>query len=70
MEVTRLLFGHPQQRTIRSATPRSSMPGLPDGDYVRILFDSSFDYKAAALEVVTPVREADGTWRVSGYQIR
>jgi hypothetical protein len=47
-----------------------SLPGAPDGEYVVIQFSSSFDKKAEATETVTPMKEADGTWHVSGYYIR
>ncbi len=57
-------------RRVRSATFTRTLPGAPDGDYVVIQFDSQFENKAAAIETVTPMREADGTWKVSGYFIR
>ena len=53
-----------------SSTWVHSLPGAPDGDYVVIQFSSSFDKKAEATETVTPMKEADGTWHVSGYFIR
>ena len=33
-------------------------------------FESSFEHKASAVETVTPMKDADGTWRVSGYYIK
>ena len=33
-------------------------------------FDAQFENKAAAVETVTPMREKDGSWRVSGYFIK
>jgi ribosomal protein S12 methylthiotransferase accessory factor YcaO len=47
-----------------------SLPGAPDGEYVVILFTSSFQNKQSALETVTPMLDKDGTWRVSGYYIK
>ena len=47
-----------------------SLPGAPDGEYVVILFKTSFEGKAEAVETVTPMRDADGEWRVAGYYIR
>jgi len=47
-----------------------SLPGAPDGEYVVIQFSTSFEHKASAIETVTPMKDADGQWRVSGYYIR
>jgi len=47
-----------------------SLSGAPDGEYVVIQFRTSFEHKAAATETVTPMKDADGQWRVSGYYIR
>ena len=48
----------------------TTLPGAPDGEYVVIQYQTSFENKKAAVETVTPMREADGVWRVSGYFIR
>jgi hypothetical protein len=45
------------------------LPGAPDGEYVVIQFESSFEKKKSAVETVTPMLEKDGKWRVSGYYI-
>jgi len=45
-------------------------PGAPDGEYVVIQYDSSFENKTEAVETVTPMLDPDGVWRVSGYYIR
>lgn len=58
------------KRELRSATPRSSLPGAPDGAYVVLQFETTFEHKQAAVETVTPARDPDGRWRVSGYFIR
>jgi hypothetical protein len=47
-----------------------SLPGAPDGQYVVIKYDTTFANKAAAVETVTPMREADGSWKVSGYFVK
>ena len=63
-------FGALKSRALRSATPKSTLPGAPDGQYVVIQFVSSFEHKATAIETVTPMMDADGKWRVSGYYIK
>ncbi len=48
----------------------SSLPGAPDGAYVVIQYGTSFENRKHAVETVTPMRERNGAWRVSGYFIR
>ncbi len=63
-------LGALKSRTFKSATFTRSLPGAPDGEYVVIQFDTRFENKAAAVETVTPMRQKDGAWKVSGYYIR
>jgi hypothetical protein len=37
---------------------------------VVIQFDTVFDKRPLSTETVTPMREPDGSWKVSGYLIR
>jgi hypothetical protein len=57
-------------RKIRTKIYRTSLPGAPDGEYVVIEFESSFENKKSAVETVTPMMDKDGKWRVSGYYIK
>jgi hypothetical protein len=63
-------LGALKSRALQSATFKSTLPGVPDGEYVIIQFASSFENKASAIETVTPMKDPDGKWRVSGYYIR
>ncbi len=63
-------LGALRSRHLVSAKFFRSLPGAPDGEYVVIQFASSFEKKAAATESVTPMKDPDGRWRVSGYYIR
>jgi hypothetical protein len=63
-------LGAVKARKVKSATFTRTLPGAPDGEYVVIQFESQFENKAAAIETVTPMRDKDGAWRVSGYYIR
>lgn len=63
-------LGKVRTRKIRSSTFTHSLPGVPDGEYVVLQYDTVFEKKASALETVTPMKEKDGTWRVSGYFIK
>ena len=70
MQSTREPLGKMLSRKLRSATFRTTLPGAPDGQYVVIQYDSSFEHKQSAVETVTPTLDKDGTWRVSGYYIK
>ncbi len=63
-------LGAMMSRKVKSREYREKMPGAPDGKYVIIQYDTSFDHKASAVETVTPMVDPDGVWRVSGYFIR
>lgn len=57
-------------RKLKSKQYATSLPGAPDGEYVVIQFETSFEKKKSSLETVTPMKEKDGSWRVSGYYIK
>ncbi len=63
-------LGKLESRKLKSATYATQLPGAPDGKYVVIQYDSSFEHKKSAVETVTPMLDKDGHWRVSGYFIR
>jgi hypothetical protein len=63
-------LGSVKSRSMSSAKFTHSLPGAPDGQYVVLQFATSFERKAAATETVTPMKDADGQWRVSGYFIK
>ncbi|HVZ45887.1 MAG TPA: DUF4019 domain-containing protein [Ramlibacter sp.] len=58
------------EREVAGVMYKTSLPGYPDGDYVTVLFESKFERKADAKEIVTTLRESDGRWRVTGYQVQ
>ena len=57
-----------RSRVFRSATPATTLPGAPDGDYVVFEFDADYEQKENAVERVTTALEA-GTWRVAGHWV-
>jgi hypothetical protein len=63
-------FGAVIKRKLKSANFTKSLPGAPDGEYVVIQFATSFDNKKKSVETITPMKDTDGQWRVSGYYIR
>jgi len=70
LSATRAPLGKMSSRKIKSATYTTTLPGAPDGEYVVIQYDSSFEHKQSAVETVTPMLDKDGKWRVSGYFIK
>lgn len=70
VQAAREPLGHVVSRKLRSMYYTRALPGAPDGEYVVIQFDTRFDKRPLSVETVTPMREKDGAWRVSGYYIR
>lgn len=63
-------LGMMQSRRFLGAVYKTELPGAPDGKYVVIQFQASFENRAEAVETITPMLDKDGVWRVSGYFIR
>ena len=57
-------------RKVKRTSYKTSLPGAPDGEYVVIQFETSFENKKSAIETITPMMDTDGSWRVSGYYIK
>jgi hypothetical protein len=70
MRASRDPLGKMLSRKLKSATYTKTLPGAPDGEYVVIQYESSFEHKQSAAETVSPMLDKDGKWRVSGYYIR
>ena len=70
LHATRDPLGKLVSRTGKSARYTKSLPGAPDGEYVVIQYDSSFENKQSAVETVVPMLDKDGKWRISGYFIK
>jgi len=70
IESARAPLGKLGTRKLKSLTYETSLPGAPDGQYVVIQYESSFEHKKSAVETVTPMLDKDGQWRVSGYFIK
>ena len=63
-------FGDVKSRELKNAQYRTALPGAPDGEYVVIQFQTSFQNKADSVETITPMKDDKGVWRVSGYYIK
>jgi hypothetical protein len=57
-------------RALKNANYTKTLPGAPDGEYVVLQYETSFEHKQSAAETVTPTLDKDGKWPVSGYFIK
>ncbi|MCP4060998.1 MAG: DUF4019 domain-containing protein [Pseudoalteromonas sp.] len=62
-------LGKVLSRQVKNASPHSSLPGAPDGEYVVITLATSFEQKKSATETIT-VSKVGGEWRAVGYFIK
>ena len=70
LQAARKPLGNVISRALKTKSYHTSLPGAPDGEYVVIQFDTSFQNKKSAVETITPMMDKDGQWRVSGYFIQ
>ncbi|UCF00621.1 MAG: DUF4019 domain-containing protein [Deltaproteobacteria bacterium] len=70
MVAFRKALGKTLSRKLTSAQYTTTLPGAPDGEYVVIQYQTSFENKLSATETVTPMLDEDGPWKVSGYYIK
>ena len=66
----RLPLGKPARRQPTVAQFSASLPGMPDGAYVFLQFQTEFERQKLAVETITCLRDADGRWKVAGYFIK
>jgi hypothetical protein len=69
MRNTRAPYGAVRSRSFLRAHHTTSLPNAPAGEYVVIQYQTEFASKAG-VETVVPMREPDGSWKVSGYFIK
>ncbi|MDP2967977.1 MAG: DUF4019 domain-containing protein [Deltaproteobacteria bacterium] len=70
VRAVRIPLGKLVARKLKSKQYTKTLPGAPDGEYVVIEYDTTFEKKQSAIETVTPILDKDGKWRVSGYYIK
>lgn len=64
------MLGEAVSRELLSDKRANKMAGAPDGEYVILTYKTKFDKKADAREVIVPMLDKDGRWRISGYHIQ
>lgn len=70
LRVQREMFGGLVERSPKTVSARTSQPGLPDGEYMLILFDSRFERKQKALELLVLARAPYEGWKLVSYRLR
>jgi Protein of unknown function (DUF4019) len=57
-------------RRLTSAGFSRTLPNVPPGEYVVLQYETQAAHGKTVVETVTPMKDLDGAWRVSGYYIR
>jgi hypothetical protein len=70
LKAFRIPLGKVLVRKLKSKQYTRTLPGVPDGEYVVIQYETTFEKKQSAIETITPMLDKDGNWRVSGYYIK
>lgn len=70
VRAVRAPLGKVLSRKVVGAKYTTSLPGAPDGEYVIIQIETSFENKKSSVETITPMLDGTRGWRVSGYFIR
>lgn len=70
LKQVRAPLGKTQSRELKGAKYTTELPQAPKGEYVVIQYQTSFENAASTVETITPMKEEDGSWRVSGYFVR
>ena len=58
------------ERTLSSSQYTTSIPNAPAGEYVILRFRTAVAGDTHVTETVVPMREEDGSWKVSGYFVQ
>ncbi len=69
LQASRAPLGKLRAREEKSVSYKTSLPGAPDGQYVVMQFNSSFEHKKSAVETVTTQLNG-GQWQVVGYYLK
>lgn len=70
MDAVRKPLGNLSNRNVLDQRTASNPKGLPEGDYMVLFYNSSFQNKSSAYELITMMKESDGQWRVLTYQVQ
>jgi hypothetical protein len=63
-------LGAAKERQLSSIEYKTSLPGVPTGEYVVMTFETGFETLRKVVESVTVAKEGDDTWRILSYFIK
>ena len=66
---TREVLGTALQRKLKAVKSIATYPGLPDGEYMLVYFETKMEHKEKAAEVLL-VAQIDGAWKVCSYHLK
>lgn len=69
LRLARARLGGVRARSVKDQRPAWDPKGLPKGAYMVVEYNTSFDKAPNSGELLTLMREADGTWKVLTYQV-
>ena len=58
------------ERTRTDARYTTDIPGAPEGEYVLLRFSTEASGDRTVTETVVPMKQEDGSWKVSGYFVQ
>ena len=70
LRAVRSPLGAVKSRKLTASSYTRRLPGAPDGEYVVLQYQTDFANRAGVTETVTPMREPDGSWKVSGWYVK
>jgi len=62
-------LGRAVARSLKSKQYAEELPYEPEGEYVVLKYETSFERKGNGVETVILMKEEDGAWRVSRYTV-
>lgn len=69
-EVAQIPLGKVVSRKLKSQKYAEELPGAPDGEYVVIEYETSFEKKKNGTETITLMKDTDEEWRAAGYFVK
>lgn len=63
-------LGEAVGRELVFASTSKALPNLPQGEYVLLIYETTFTSGGSVTEQVTLERETDGRWRTVGYFVK
>lgn len=69
-EAAQVPLGKVVSRKLKSQKYVEELPGAPDGEYVVLEYETSFQRKKNGTETITLMKDTDGEWRAAGYFVK